>query len=188
MLVPVTLLGCGSAQESLTSEPDTTVPAGTDSTFNDVDVMFAQMMIPHHEQALEMADIALDPTVGADEQVRDLAGRIRAAQEPEIDAMTALLNEWGKPVAMDESMDHSEMMSGMLTAAELDELGVLRGPAFDKAWIEAMIRHHEGAIDMADDVLARGASDRLGTLADAIVAAQQAEIDEMRALLATISS
>ncbi len=151
--------------------------------FNGADTMFAQMMIPHHEQAIEMADMALDPATGAGPDVTALAEAIAAAQDPEIAEMTALLEGWGEPVAMDEGMDHSGMMSGMLTVEELDALAELRGAEFDRAWLEAMIAHHEGAVDMAEDVLADGENPEVRDLAERIVAAQAAEIAEMRALL-----
>jgi uncharacterized protein (DUF305 family) len=173
-------VGCGSS--SSTSEGATATDAAS-SEFNDDDVMFAQMMIPHHEQAIEMSDIALDPTVGASEEVLALARDIKGAQDPEIAQMTALLESWGQSTAMDSSMDHSSMMSGMLSYEDIQNLGTLRGSEFDTAWIEAMIKHHEGAIQMADDVLRSGVNNEVRELAQAIIAAQQAEIDVMRALL-----
>lgn len=164
------------------SAPDTSA-AATSASFNDDDVMFAQMMIPHHEQAIEMSDIALDPTVGASDAVRRLATRIKGAQDPEIEMMTGMLTGWGKSTEMDMSMDHGSMMDGMLTAEELDALGVLRGAEFDRAWMEAMIKHHEGALAMAKDVLEGGTDRAVRKLAEEIVSGQQAEIDEMRGLL-----
>lgn len=173
VVAAVLIAGCGGGDSS-----------GADAeSFNASDVMFAQMMIPHHEQAIEMSDIALDPTTGAGERVRELAAAIKAAQDPEIAEMTSLLGGWGMSTEMDPSMDHSDMMSGMLTLDELDELADLRGEAFDRAWLEAMIRHHEGAIDMAEDVLADGTDASMRSLAERIIAAQRAEIDEMRTLL-----
>lgn len=151
--------------------------------FNGADTMFAQMMIPHHEQAIELADMALDPATGAGPDVLALAEAIAAAQDPEIAEMTALLDGWGEPIAMDEGMDHSGMMSGMLTVEELDALSALRGADFDRKWLESMIAHHEGAIEMADDVLADGESPAVRDLAERIVAAQADEIAQMRALL-----
>jgi uncharacterized protein (DUF305 family) len=112
-----------------------------------------------------------------------LAKAIAAAQDPEIAEMTALLDGWGEPIAMDEGMDHSGMMSGMLTVEELDALSALRGADFDRKWLESMIAHHEGAIEMADDVLADGESPAVRDLAERIVAAQADEIAQMRALL-----
>jgi uncharacterized protein (DUF305 family) len=170
---------CGGGSADSTE----TVPATATATFNDDDVMFAQMMIPHHEQAVEMSDIALDPTVGASDAVRQLATRIKGAQDPEIELMTGLLTGWGKSTEMDTSMDHSSMMDGMLTADELDGLSSLRGADFDRAWMEAMIKHHEGALAMAKDVLEGGSDPAVMKLSEEIVAGQQAEIDEMRGLL-----
>lgn len=174
------LLGaCGGGSADGTG----TVPAAATATFNDDDVMFAQMMIPHHEQAIELSDIALDPTVGASEDVRRLATAIKAAQDPEIAEMKALLSGWGESTEMDPDMDHSEMMDGMLTTGELESLSQLRGAAFDRAWTESMIKHHEGAVSMAQDVLADGVNTEMRALATAIESAQTGEIAEMRALL-----
>jgi uncharacterized protein (DUF305 family) len=169
----MTLSACSSSDSS------TSVGA----TFNDDDVMFAQMMIPHHEQAIEMADIALDPTIGASDAVRALATEIKNAQDPEIAFMKEVLAKWNKPTEMDAAMDHSDMMDGMLSLEELDSLGALRGTAFDTAWLEGMIRHHEGAISMADDLIKSGINQELINLGRDIIAAQQAEIDAMKALL-----
>jgi len=174
-------LGACSSSDSSTVGTDTSVVAN--QSFNDDDVMFAQMMIPHHEQAIEMADIALDPTIGASEAVRELATEIKNAQDPEIAFMKDVLAKWNKPTEMDSSMDHSDMMDGMLSLEELDALGALRGTEFDTAWLEAMIRHHEGAISMAEDLLEDGVNPELIELGDEIIKAQQIEIDAMKALL-----
>jgi uncharacterized protein (DUF305 family) len=176
----MTLTACSSSDSS-TEGSDTSAVAN--QNFNDDDVMFAQMMIPHHEQAIEMADIALDPTIGASDAVRELATEIKNAQDPEIAFMKGVLAKWNKPTEMDASMDHSDMMDGMLSLDELDALGALRGTAFDTAWLEAMIRHHEGAISMAEDLIRSGINQELINLGRDIITAQQAEIDAMKALL-----
>lgn len=173
------LASCGG---SSSSEPaDTSAVVSAD--FNDGDVMFAQMMIPHHEQAIEMSDIALDPTVMAGDEVKKLATQIKGAQDPEIQKMTQFLTDWKQSLSMDGSMDHSDMMSGMLTAEQLGKLSTLRGAEFDREWMLAMIAHHEGAIDMAKAVLADGKNAEVRDLANAIIKAQDAEITEMKALL-----
>lgn len=177
---------CGSSTGSTDGASSATSDSSVEDQavdFNDADVMFAQMMIPHHEQAIELSDMALDPQIGASDVVRDLANRIKAAQDPEIDQMTSLLESWGESTAMDSSMDHGSMMSGMLSVDELDALAQLRGADFDRAWLEAMVAHHEGAIEMADDVLRDGTNEQIRALAEAITSAQKAEIDEMRGLL-----
>lgn len=161
-----------------------TSDSSSETTFNDADVMFAQMMIPHHEQAIELADMALDPTVGASSEVTALATQIKAAQDPEIDQMKGSLTAWGKPLTDDTGMDHGSMMGGMLDVDELDAIGAMTGSEFDTAWIEAMIAHHEGAIDMAEEVLSDGTDPAIRALAEAIIAAQAAEIETLEALLA----
>jgi uncharacterized protein (DUF305 family) len=147
--------------------------------------MFAQMMIPHHEQAIEMAEIALDPSVGAGDAVKELANRIKAAQDPEIAAMKGFLNGWRAPLVPDDDMDHGSMMEGMLTVEELDELAGLTGSAFDIRWAAAMIAHHRGAVAMASDVLVDGINSATKKLAEEIIATQQAEIDEMTPIAAS---
>jgi len=180
----IMLSACGSSSESsdTTTEPVAATDAAPASDFNDDDVMFAQMMIPHHEQAVEMSDIALDPTVQAGEKVLVLASQIKAAQDPEIAQMKALLNEWGKSLTPDDGTDHSSMMKGMLSIEELDALATRSGADFDSAWAAAMIAHHEGAVAMAEDVLSGGVSGEVAELARSIVATQQAEIETLRAI------
>ena len=160
------------------SSSDTATPE-----FNDDDVMFAQMMIPHHEQAIELADIALDPATAASDDVRKLAADIKTAQDPEIERMTSLLSSWEQPLAADPSIDHGSMMKGMLTVEELDSLGTLTGTDFDRAWLAAMIAHHEGAIDMATDVRESGINSEIATLADDVTTTQSSEIELMTSLL-----
>lgn len=179
--VAAVLLGaCGGSGAGTSAD---TAQATPSLGFDDDDVMFAQMMIPHHEQAIELSDIALDPTVDASEDVRRLASAIKAAQDPEIDEMKAMLSEWGASIEMDPDRDHSEMMDGMLTTDELAALSILRGATFDRAWMEAMIRHHEGAVSMARDVLSDGVNTEMRALASAIESAQTTEIVEMQTLL-----
>ena len=149
--------------------------------FNDADVMFAQMMIPHHEQAIEMSDIALDPNTGASAAIIALATQIKGAQDPEISQMKNLLTTWGMPTDMG-SMDHSSMMDGMLSLEEMDTLGQLKGAEFDKAWAKGMIAHHEGAIAMANDVLANGKNSEILALANAVVSGQSTEIETLKPL------
>lgn len=176
----ITLVGCSSSDSSTTNTDNVQT---ADQAFNNDDVMFAQMMIPHHEQAIEMSDIALDPTIGAGASVNELATQIKNAQDPEIAFMKSVLTTWNQPLSMDSTIDHSEMMDGMLTLDELEALGALRGAEFDTAWIEAMIRHHEGAIKMTDDLIKSGINEELIKLGRDIIAAQQIEIDAMKALL-----
>ena len=152
------------------------------------EAMFAQMMIPHHQQAVEMSTLA--ETRASDPQIKALAAEIKAAQQPEIDQMKAWLQEWGVPImdadeAMGSHMGHG--MSGMLTDEQLAQLEAAQGPEFDRLFAEYMILHHEGAIDMADDV-ADSKDPRVAALATAIIETQQAEIAEMKAMLESMQA
>jgi uncharacterized protein (DUF305 family) len=183
------LAGCGSDDSS----PAATSPAEVSETptgpassivLNDADIEFAQGMIAHHEQAIEMAEIALDPNVGAGTEVTDLATRIQAAQEPEIEQMTAWLTAAGEPTTMADSEDHDmSSMEGMMTVEQMDALATATGAEFDRMWLEMMIAHHEGAISQAETVTADGSNAEVRALADQIIVAQGAEIAEMQALL-----
>ena len=173
----------GSTAAPVTSAASaTSTPAGS-ADFNDADVEFAQMMIVHHQQAVAMADIALDPTRTARPEVVDLATRIKAAQDPEIQQMTSWLSEWGRPVEMDMDMGDMEM-EGMMSDEEMAELGSLTGAEFDTAFMEMMIRHHQGAIAQAETAKADGSNPDVLALADEIITAQQAELAAMQQLLA----
>lgn len=140
--------------------------------------MFAQMMIPHHEQAVEMAEQA--PAKSADPEVKRLAAAIEAAQAPEIALLRGWLTAWGKPLAAPAGHD----MSGMMSAAEMTAFGQSSGTEFDRRFLELMIVHHEGAITMAKDELAKGTDPEARRLAQAIVTSQADEVTRMKALLA----
>ena len=175
---------CGSSHnmDAMDKSESETESSGSSAEFNNEDVHFLQMMIPHHEQAIEMSDIALDPTIGASDVVKGLATQIKGAQDPEITQMNKWLTDLGK-TEMDSSMDMSGKMDGMLTADQLMNLGTLRGAEFDSAWIKAMIGHHEGAIKMATVVIADGSNSQVRVLAEAIIIGQQKEIGTLKALL-----
>ena len=184
-LAAATLLfgACGSHDMGSmdTGSMDTGDSTPESADFNDADVIFAQTMIPHHQQAIEMSDIALDPNSGASAAIVALATQIKGAQDPEISQMKNLLTTWGKSMEMG-SMDHSSMMGGMLSLEEIDTLGQLRGAEFDKAWAKGMIAHHEGSIAMANDVLANGKNSEILALANAVVSGQSAEIKTLKPL------
>ena len=184
-LAAATLLfgACGSHDMGSmdTGSMDTGDSTPESADFNDADVIFAQTMIPHHQQAIEMSDIALDPNSGASAAIVALATQIKGAQDPEISQMKNLLTTWGKSMEMG-SMDHSSMMGGMLSLEEIDTLRQLKGAEFDKAWAKGMIAHHEGAIAMANDVLANGKNREILALANAVVSGQSAEIKTLKPL------
>jgi uncharacterized protein (DUF305 family) len=145
--------------------------------------MFAQMMIPHHEQAVEMSTLA--ETRSSSPGIKEFAAEIKAAQQPEIDQMSAWLQEWGVPrLSGDEAMgDHGgHGMSGMLTNDQMQQLADSQGPEFDRFFAEFMILHHEGAIAMAEDVI-DSRDPRVSALAREIIAAQAQEIAQLQAFL-----
>ncbi|MGF1645903.1 MAG: DUF305 domain-containing protein [Kineosporiaceae bacterium] len=190
------LAACGDAEDEGVADAGSPATVDPEGDANATDLMFVQMMIPHHEQAVVMSDDALE--ISEDETVRGLAEDIRAAQQPEIDLMLGWLDDWGVPAMMGgdrmgdgmgpgEGMDHMGHggMAGMMSEDELEELRETTGPEFDRMWAEMMIEHHEGAIDMARDVQEDGESPDVRELVDAIVETQQAEIDIMEEWLAT---
>lgn len=152
--------------------------AGSDA--NDTDIAFAQAMIPHHQQAVEMAQLA-DERAGSDE-VRDLAADIETAQGPEIETMTGWLEDWDAEVP-DPSMEGMDDMAGMMSAGDMSALEGTSGTEFDQMWLTMMIEHHEGAIEMADTEQADGENDDAVELAETIEQTQAAEIEQMEQLL-----
>lgn len=158
----------------------TTTPTGSAAEHNDQDVRFAQMMIPHHRQALEMTKLAA--TRAASEQVKELASQIEAAQGSEIQTMSGWLTVWGEQVP-DDTGPAGHDMPGMLSEQEMKRLESLSGPGFDKAFLELMIKHHEGAVTMAEEEQRDGAYAPAKRLASSIVSSQKAEIAKMRELL-----
>ena len=186
LILVATLAACGSDHSAGHSAGATQDTGGAiaNGSLNAADVEFAQGMIAHHEQAIEMADIALDPDIGASPEVIDLATRIKGAQDPEVELMTGWLKAAGLPVAMDDSMGHDmSSMDGMMTAEQMDAMAGSTGLEFDKMWLEMMIAHHEGAVSQSETVKAKGADAAVLALADQIITAQRAEIIEMQALL-----
>jgi len=140
------------------------------------EIMFAQMMIPHHEQAVTMSELALTNTTNP--EVLALATAIRDAQGPEIMQMQSWIGDQGGH----DGGSHDMEMGGMLTAEELETLASLKGEAFDQFFLASMIAHHEGALDMVD-MINDSTNSEVKTLAANIVKSQSAEIEAMKALL-----
>ncbi|MGI3785326.1 MAG: DUF305 domain-containing protein [Janthinobacterium lividum] len=151
---------------------------------DDADVAFATGMVPHHRQAVQMSDVLLTKT-GVDGDVVALATKIKAEQAPEIEQMTGWLSAWGAPAADSGGMGGMDGMGGgMMSASEMDALGSAQGRQAQTLFLQGMTRHHEGAIAMANTELAQGKDADAKALAQSIVTSQQAEIDQMKALLA----
>jgi uncharacterized protein (DUF305 family) len=148
---------------------------------NNADMQFTMMMIPHHEQAVEMADMILAKD-GIDERVLTVAEQIKAAQGPEIELMESWLDEWGTPMGDMGGMDHGGMMSDTDMQALEDATGVEASRLF----LEQMIVHHEGAIEMAQTEVDNGQNADVIALAEDIIASQTTEITTMEDILATL--
>lgn len=190
LLGPALLAACGDDGQGSSPAVVTTLAADgsstTEAAFNDADVTFAQDMIVHHRQAIEMAEIALESDRGASADVSPLAADIQAAQDPEIEKMTEWLETWGRPVEREMQMsDEPDMasMPGMMSDEDIADLGDLSGPEFDQRWLNMMVAHHQGAIDMATQVTRDGVSVEVRGLASQIVNTQEAEVREMSALI-----
>lgn len=190
LVAALTLASCAATESASMSEPAASAPATeaeTDATeFNEADIMFAQMMIPHHLQAVEMSDTLLAKT-GISAETVALAEEIKAAQEPEIAQLNALLVAWGfdEMTAVDDmaGMDHS---SDMMTDDDMTALDAATGPAAERLFLEQMIKHHESAIDMASPQVIDGKNADAVELAESIEGAQQKEISTMKKLLAAL--
>ncbi|MQA95211.1 MAG: DUF305 domain-containing protein [Streptosporangiales bacterium] len=173
-----------------TATPGERLPAGEAPAPNAADVTFAQMMIPHHEQALTMT--ALARSYAKDAKVRGIADRIEVAQRPEIRLLRSWLKRTGNPESPQGGGHgghgghgggaHADM-PGMATPDQLDDLRAARGAEFDALFLKLMITHHEGAVTMATDALADGRDLDVHRLAQDILASQRAEITRMRAML-----
>lgn len=202
LALSLTVSACGGAATppvpAAPATPSASAPSGVsaenNTEHNEADVHFAQTMIPHHRQAVEMAGMALDRAENPD--VKALAEQIRGAQDPEIERLTELLQAWGAEVPADgdmagdmagmEGMDHSgmdDMSGGMMTPEQMGELQDASGAAFDKAFLDMMIVHHEGAVRDAEREVAEGINPQATELARQIISAQNAEIARMRQLL-----
>lgn len=187
VLTGLALAACGNsgASHQTMGSGDMSVVGSSVAPANDGDIAFAQSMIPHHQQAVQMADMALAHGVTGD--VLMLANQIKAAQDPEVAKMTAWLTAWGAPMQMASSMDGmdagSGMSEGMMSADDMATLDQATGADFDTLWMQMMIRHHEGAIAMANQVLATTSNADVRALAGAVVSGQTAEIATMQKLL-----
>ncbi|MBJ7399725.1 DUF305 domain-containing protein [Mycolicibacterium sp.] len=179
----IVLSSCGTAATQNQGLSASATSAEQVAAHNADDVMFAQMMIPHHQQAIEVA--AMVPDRSSNPDVIALAATIVGEQQPEIDTMKALLLQWNvDPNEMSHESGHAGMaMTGMVNDATMVRLDSLKGASFDMLWLQSMISHHEGAIAMAKSEIADGKSADMTTVAADIVAAQQTEIDQIKQML-----
>ena len=181
------LTGCGG--DNSASSPSTTATLEQSaSAHNKQDISFVQQMIPHHRQAVTMSDLAAKQA--SSNEVRSLAARIRAAQQPEIDKMQGWLTAWGAAGEDSHSghdsgaMDDSKSAGhGMMTDRQMQDLEKSRGADFDRMFLTMMVEHHKGAIAMADDQSKKGQNSDAKAMATDIRDSQQKEVSEMQGLL-----
>jgi uncharacterized protein (DUF305 family) len=186
----IAALATATVLSSCSNSPSTDEHAGHSTTttslqpagYNADDVAFATNMIPHHQQAIDMA--ALVPDRSDTPEVIRLASQIAAAQHPEIQTMKVFLVQWKENPDTDTGHGgHGVPMQGMLDEPTMAKLQSLNGPEFDTLWLQSMIAHHQGAIEMAKAEIANGENvDAIG-MAKNIVATQEAEIGQMKQLL-----
>jgi uncharacterized protein (DUF305 family) len=190
-LSALVLAGCGSGSSTAASStPAAKVSYGPAASgpHNDADITFVTDMLPHHTQAVEMADMALSRDTNA--QVKALAVQIKGAQAPEISQMGGWLVGWGKKVPSTSDMGGHDMGGGgggMMSASEMTSLDATSGSAFATRWLTDMVMHHEGAVAMAKTELAEGQSTDAKALATRIIASQSTEIDTMTKLSASLA-
>jgi uncharacterized protein (DUF305 family) len=201
-IIAVVLAGCGPdvggprgmAPDARSSDPggrsgaNEELEDGRDdaSSFNDADVEFMQGMIPHHMQAVRMAEMVPDRT--ASDELDQLAENIITSQTEEISLMVELLRDAGADappmggggMGMDGDGMGGMGSEGMLSPDEMHELMASDGREFDRLWVDAMIDHHEGAVDAARRLVADGEHPRVRELAENIIAEQESEIEQMR--------
>jgi uncharacterized protein (DUF305 family) len=181
------LAGCAAPDPAPAApSPTSTTSVEGSAAFNSADSKFATGMIPHHKQAVEMADVVLAKG-GIDDRVIKLAQQIKAAQDPEIKTMKGWLTGWG--VTYEDSgmggmtsIDHGE---GMMSQSDMDQLDQATGVEASRLFLEQMIVHHTGAITMARTEIKRGKNPAAVNLAGAIVTGQEAEVATMKDILGT---
>lgn len=187
----VSLAACSSSESggSMNGMNHSSTPTSTSATdiFTAADVTFVTGMIPHHTQAVAMAETLLKKT-GIDPAVTALAVKIKAEQAPEITEMTSWLTAWNVPSSSGSSMPGMDMGmgTGMMSNADMTALDSASGLAASKLFLSQMIQHHEGAIGMATTENKAGKNAGALTLAAGIISSQSAEISTMKKLLSTV--
>ena len=165
---------------------------GRGSNHNDQDISFARDMVPHHQQAVEMSDLAA--TRAGDPAVKALAVRIKQAQDPEIRTMQGWLSDWGAATSGSAGSAHGGHTgghaggAGMMSDADMTSLRSASGAEFDRMFLRMMIDHHKGAIDMAKAEQANGKHQPAKDLARTIEETQAKEIAEMEQLQARVAA
>ncbi|MGH3353391.1 MAG: DUF305 domain-containing protein [Nocardioides sp.] len=196
LAVLLTLSGCGGDDEAERSQEL------SETEHNKADVAFATDMIQHHAQAMSMVDLTMERDL--EPEVQELADAIRAAQSPEIETMSGWLQEWGEEVpstmrdhvnggheghggeegSMSDSMEGmDDDMPGMMSGEDMESLEKASDAEFQDMWLEMMVEHHEGAVEMSETEQDKGRFKPAVDLAGTIIETQATEIDTMEKLL-----
>ena len=196
LVVVVALAACSSPAEPSGSAPtdplsQEPVITGEPAGYNAADVAFATNMVPHHKQAVELAAMVSERTKNP--ELVELANQITATQVPEINILNVFLVQWNENPEIgsgDDEHAHHEGhgMQGMVDDATLARLRTLQGAEFDRLWLESMISHHQGAIEMAEAEVADGKNVDAIAMAEMMATTQKAEIEQMKKMLEGIGS
>ena len=190
LVLAVALAACSSPAESSDSGPTDPLAAepvitGEPAGFNAADVAFATNMVPHHKQAVDLSTMVPERTNNP--ELVELADRITATQVPEINILNVFLVQWNENPEIgsaDENAHHEgHAMQGMVDDATMARLKTLQGPEFDRLWLQSMISHHQGAIEMAEAEIADGKNVDAVAMAEMMATTQKAEIEQMKKML-----
>ncbi|RSM90529.1 DUF305 domain-containing protein [Kibdelosporangium aridum] len=173
--IAMAVTGCSSTGGSSTAAAP---PAGA-STHNQADVKFAQDMIPHHQQTIQMADLATQQATG--QEVKIVAASVLSAEEKEIQTMKGWLSQWGASQP-DAAAHGGHDMPGMISTTDMKALQAMSGAAFDKKWLEMIQKHLESGVTMSKTLLAEGQNPNAKAMATEIIENQEAKIKEVKAL------
>jgi uncharacterized protein (DUF305 family) len=174
----IVLSSCGG---SSSKNAPASSQASQQASHNRADVVFAANMIPHHQQGLDMSAPVPSQTGNAD--LIKLASRIASAQQSEIPTLKGFLVQWSAQPDADTRGPADTAMTGMVGQATMTKLGSLHGADYDRLWLQSMISHHQGAVDMANTEIANGLNADAIALAKRMVSTQQGEIDQMKKML-----
>ena len=192
LVLAIVMAGCTGPADSAgdgnseTGSTETPVITGEPAGYNADDVAFATNMVPHHKQAIDLSKLV--PERSTNPELAALASQIAAVQQPEINILNVFLVQWNENPDVGSSdpeghAGHGESMQGMVDDATLSKLESLRGAEFDKLWLESMISHHQGAVEMAKAEIANGENVDAIAMANTMVATQEAEIAQMKQML-----
>ena len=174
----IVLSACGG---STTRNNATSTPANQPASHNLADVAFTANMLPHHQQGLDLAAMVPSHTGNAD--LIKLASGIAGSQQPEIKTLKGFLVQGSERPDADTRGPADIDMTGMVDQVTMTKLGSLQGADFDRLWLQSMISHHQGAIDMANTEISNGVNTDAVTMAKHMVSMQQGEIDQMKKML-----